>query len=180
MTSPNLKTQLGGSSCLHTWNYNLWFNENKILTTNQNLVLLKTTSYVKNTHPHTIGIGISMASNFKGMVQRHIYLLVKVVCLSCQELQTMTPALCSWYCWKALNEHKVHWGDLVVFRPTNVKVIEYWTILWKKMHKMKTKYFKEIRESFWYPWKAFDEWDILEVISSFLDLRWGRYWILKK
>jgi hypothetical protein len=32
-------------------------------------------------------------------------------------LQTTLPPLCSWYCWKA-QWVWVHWGGLVVFRPT--------------------------------------------------------------
>jgi hypothetical protein len=136
--------------------------------------ILKSQAMSKYTYPHTIGIGISMASNFKGMVQRHIYLLWKVVCLfclSCQELQTMTPPLCSWYCWKALDEQKVHWGDLAVFKPTMWKWLNIEQLGERKFNKMKTKYFQEISASFWYSWKAFDKWDILEVISYILDLR---------
>jgi hypothetical protein len=47
----------------------------------------------KYIYPHTIGIGISMAPNFKGMVQRHrhIYLLRKVVCLFCLYVESSKP-----------------------------------------------------------------------------------------
>jgi hypothetical protein len=36
----------------------------------------------------------------------------------------------------------------------------------KKINKIKTKLFKEIRASSWYSWKAFDEYDFLEVIPK--------------
>ncbi len=51
----------------------------------------------------------------------------------------------------------------------------------RKFNKIKTKNAREIGASSCYYWKTLDEWDFLEVISWFFDLRWGRdteSWIL--